>query len=190
MQWRNSSTRYGIIATSLHWVIVAGIIAQYFLAEAAEDQENAAAGALSLGNLHTSLGLALLALAVVRLLWRFAESPPARPITMKRYEIAVARAVHVLFYVLLFALPISGWALATAEGEPLTFFGLFDVAQLGVGARLGFSEDQLEEVHEIVFNVLLALALLHLAAALKHQFVDRDGVLRSMLPWSKREQRL
>jgi cytochrome b561 len=68
----------------------------------------------------------------------------------------------------------------------LSFFGLFDIPQLLAGGALG--EEQLEEVHEILFNVLFGLALLHVAAALKHHFFDHDGVLRSMLPWRKREQ--
>jgi cytochrome b561 len=121
------------------------------------------------------------------------EVPPAAPATMKRYEIALARTVHAAFYLLLFAIPLSGWALATADEQPLSFFGLFDIPQLRIGAQLPIaggtlSEDQLEEVHEILFNILLGLALLHVAAALKHHFFDHDGVLRSMLPWHKRPQ--
>jgi cytochrome b561 len=101
--------------------------------------------------------------------------------------VALARAVHVCFYVLLFAIPLSGWALATADGQPLSFFGWFDLPQLRIGAQWPvaggtLSEDQLEEVHEVLFNVLLGLALLHVVAALKHFFLDHDGILQSMLP--------
>lgn len=121
------------------------------------------------------------------------ELPPAAPVTMKSYEIALARTVHVAFYFLLFAIPLSGWALATVDEQPLSFFGLFDIPQLRIGAQLPItggtlSEEQLEDVHEILFNILLGLTLLHAAAALKHHFFDHDGVLRSMLPWRKREQ--
>ena len=186
MQWRNSSSRYGFIATSLHWIIVAAIIAQYFLAEAAEEQGDGSPSVFSAAGVHISLGVAVLALALLRVLWRVVELPPAMPATMKRYEFALARTVHIAFYVLLFAIPLSGWALATADHQPLSFFGLFDIPQLLTGGTLG--EEQLEEVHEILFNVLLGLALLHVAAALKHHFFDHDGVLRSMLPWRKREQ--
>jgi hypothetical protein len=92
-----------------------------------------------------------------------------------------ARAVHVAFYVLLFALPLSGWALATVDGQPLSFFGLFDLPRLRIGAQLPItggtlSEDQLEAVHELLFNVLLGLALIHIAAALKHHLWDHDAV--------------
>jgi cytochrome b561 len=193
MQWRNSSSRYGFVASSLHWIIVAAIIAQYFLAEAAEEQRDGSASVFSAASIHNSIGIAVLALALLRILWRVVETPPEMPTTMQRYEIVLARTVHIAFYVLLFAIPLSGWALATADEQPLSFFGLFDIPQLRIGAQLpvtggALSEDQLEEIHEILFNVLLGLALLHMAAALKHHFFDHDGVLRSMLPWRKREQ--
>ena len=194
MQWRNTASRYGYVATVLHWVIVAGIIAQYFLAEAAEDRAaGTPAGALSAASLHNSIGITILALAILRVLWRVAELPPALPETMKSYERVLARTTHIAFYVLLFALPITGWALATVDQQPISFFGLFDLPQLRIGAQLPIdggtlAEDQLEEVHEVLFNVLLGLAALHIAAALKHHFYDRDNVLRSMLPWNGRER--
>jgi cytochrome b561 len=148
-------------------------------------------GTFTATSIHNSLGIAILVLALLRVLWRVVELPPAAPVAMKSYEIALARSVHVAFYLLLFAIPLSGWALATANEQPLSFFGLFDLPHLRIGAQLPItggivSEDQLEEVHEILFNVLLGLALLHAAAALRHHFFDHDGVLRSMLPWRKR----
>ena len=191
MQWRNTASRYGYIATALHWVIVVGIVAQYFLAEAAEERELVPAGSFDAAAMHTSIGLTILALAALRVLWRLVELPPSQPQTMKRYERLLARSAHIAFYVLLFALPLSGWALATADQQAISFFGLFDLSQLRIGAQLPIeggtlTEDQLEEVHEVLFNILLALAVVHVIAALKHHFIDRDNVLRSMLPWSGR----
>lgn len=190
MQWRNTATRYGVIAATLHWIIVAGIIAQYFLAEAAEHERQRSADALDPANLHDSIGITLLALALVRVLWRLVESPPPPPPTLKSHEVALARAVHITFYVLLFALPLSGWALATADGLPLSFFGWFDLPQLRIGAQLPISggtldKENLESLHELLFNVLVGLALLHVAAAMKHQLWDHDGILRSMLPGAR-----
>jgi cytochrome b561 len=187
MQWRNTASRYGYVATALHWVIVAGIAAQYFLAEAAEDREGAPASALSAASLHNSIGVTILALAILRVLWRALELPPALPETMKSYQRVVARTTHVAFYVLLFALPLTGWLLATAAQQPISFFGLFDLPQLPIEDGT-LRKQQLEEVHEVLFNVLLGLAVLHVAAALKHHFFDRDNVLRSMLPWGSRER--
>jgi cytochrome b561 len=168
MELRNTASRYGSIATALHWVIVAGIVAQYFLAEAAEA-------------LHASIGITILALAVLRVLWRLVELPPELPQTMKNYERVLARATHITLYALLFAVPLTGWALATVDHQYITIFGLFELPRLRAAAAL--TEDQLEEVHEALFNLLLGLAALHIAAALKHHFFDRNNVLRSMLPW-------
>jgi len=179
MQLRNTAARYGFVASSLHWVIVAGIVAQYFLAEAAEEREGAAAGGFDPAALHTSIGITLLVLAVLRLLWRIVELPPEHPETMHRYERVLARATHFAFYVLLFALPLTGWALSAAESQPISIFGLFELPPLRLAT---LTKDQLEEVHEVLFNVLLGLAVLHAAAAIKHHFIDRDNVLRSMLP--------
>jgi cytochrome b561 len=185
MQWRNTSDRYGFVAQGLHWLIAAGIVAQYVLAEAAEEDAKALVEPFSAAGIHIALGVTILGLAALRLAWRLVELPPERPPGMKSYEVTLARAAHVAFYVLLFAIPLSGWALGTANGEGLSFFGWFNLPQLPwiEGGRL--SKDQLEELHEVLFNMLVGLVLLHLAAALKHQFIDRDSVLRSMLPWRR-----
>src|SRR6185436_547260 len=143
MKLLNTPSSYGLVSRALHWLIVLGIIGQWALAES-EDLM-----------LHQSIGLTLLALAVVRLAWRAVNPKPAWPADVKPYEINLARAVHVAFYVLLFAIPLSGWALASVEDEPLRFFGWFDLPRMLVG-----SEDTLEEVHEMLFNVLVALAAL------------------------------
>lgn len=163
----NTPTRYGAVSRALHWIIVAAIIAQWLLAEAGE--ERAAPGAaFDALTLHRSLGLAVLALAAVRLFWRAVNPAPAWPADTKPYEIAVARIVHVAFYALLFAIPISGWALASVEDEPLRFFGWFDVPRLVLA-----DEHTLEEVHEVLFNVLAGLAALHVLGAAKHWFAGR-----------------
>lgn len=193
MQWRNTADRYGLVGQSLHWLVAAGIVAQYLLAEAAEEAEGAAVTPLSATGIHAALGVTIMVLAALRVALRLIELPPERPPTMRRYEVVLARAAHIAFYVLLFAIPLSGWALATASGETLSFFGWFDLPQFqpitqaplpGIeGGSL--SKDQLEELHETLFNVLVGLAVLHIAAALKHHFLDRDNVLKSMLPWRR-----
>jgi cytochrome b561 len=190
MKWRNTADRYGVVAQSLHWLIALGIVAQYFLAEAAEEAEGAAAGPFSASGIHGALGITIMALVMLRLAWRFIELPPERPPTMKRYEIVLARTAHIAFYVLLFAVPLSGWALASVQDQGLSFFGWFNLPHLQPVTQVplpgieggSLNKDQLEELHEVLFNVLVGLAVLHIAAALKHQFIDHDGVLRSMLP--------
>ncbi len=173
MKWRNTAERYGIVGQTLHWVIVAGLVASYFLAEAAEDDELG-----DLMGLHRSIGIAILALAVLRLVWRILDRKPRLPDAMPTHERAIARATHSIFYVLLFALPISGWMISSVEGDLVHFFGLFELPPI----RSGADEHWLEDLHETLFNVLLAFAVLHVIGALKHHFWNRDHVLRSMLP--------
>lgn len=183
MSLRNTSSSYGFVARSLHWVIVVGIIVQYFLAEA-EESEHAGAAGMSALDWHVSLGITLLALAVARVLWRTFDDTPVWPAHVRGYEKFLAATVHLALYTLLFVVPISGWLLATVEGESLSWFGWFEVPALGPagGEEL---EDFMHEVHEVLFNVLTGVAVLHVLAALKHHFVDRDGVLRRMLPGAR-----
>jgi cytochrome b561 len=176
MQWRNNEQTYGIVAQALHWLIVIGLIASYFLAEAAEDDE---AGGLM--GLHRSVGITILVLAALRILWRMTDRRPLWPATMAGYQRQIARATHWIFYALLFALPITGWMLSSTEGDPVRYFGLFELPPLASPA----GEETLEELHETLFNLLLALAVLHIAGAVKHHFWDRDNVLRSMLPGAR-----
>jgi cytochrome b561 len=157
MRLLNTRSGYGLISLALHWIIVLGVICQWALAES----DNV--------GLHESIGLTILALAVVRLSWRLLNPVPAWPADMKPYEITLARIVHIAFYALLFAIPLSGWALASAEEEPLRFFGWFDLPRIVVG-----SEDTLEEVHEMLFNALVALAVLHVLGAIKHWLAGRS----------------
>ena len=156
MKLLNTRSGYGLVSLGLHWAVVLGIIAQWALAES----DNVP--------LHQSIGMAILALAVVRLLWRLTNPAPEWPADMKPYEITLARVVHVAFYVLLFALPLSGWALSSTEDEPLRIFGWLDLPRIVVG-----SEDTLEEIHETLFNILLALAALHVLGAFKHWMASR-----------------
>ena len=157
MSLLDTSSKYGLISRGIHWIIVLAMIFQWLLAEAFDAVP-----------LHQSIGLIALILAFVRLAWRFFNPTPAWPADMKPYQIVLARIVHVAFYGLLFAIPMSGWALASVEGEPLRFFNWFDLPRIVLA-----SEESLEEVHEVLFNVLVALAVLHAMGAAKHWFIAR-----------------
>jgi cytochrome b561 len=188
MQLRNTLARYGAVTQALHWLIVLLIIAQYVLADLAEDagHDKAAHPAAAMQQLallarHKSIGLTIFALAVVRLIWRWISPPPPLPPAMPRWQIVAAKLIHFGFYALLLLLPISGLVMSAAENYPVSYFGWFTIPNLvAPDEALG---DVMEERHELLFNVLVVFAVVHVVAALKHQFVDRDGVLRRMLPW-------
>jgi cytochrome b561 len=183
MELRNTVARYGFVARSLHWIIVLGIVAQYFLAEA-EESVRAGVGTMGPMDWHLSIGITLLALAAIRVLWRIVDPTPAWPAQMRRYEKVLAAIVHAALYALLFAVPISGWLLASIEGESLYLFGWFELPALGSPGSEE-REHLIEEVHETLFNAMFVLAIVHVLAALKHHFIDRDNVLRRMLPGSR-----
>jgi cytochrome b561 len=137
--------------------------------------------------LHKSLGITVLVLSMARLLWRLANPPPALPSTLRRWEAALARVTHIGFYVLMIALPLSGWMMVSASvwNIPAVVFGLFTLPHLPVLGTLQDKkpvEDALKEVHEALAIGIFVLLLLHVAAALKHHFVLHDDTLARMLP--------
>jgi cytochrome b561 len=172
MGWRNTSLKYGGFSQAMHWLVVAGIIASYFTAEVFDSDSEAVMA------LHRSLGITIFFLAVVRIAWLLFDPPPGVPASMARWQKVAARSAHTVLYVLLFALPLTGWLLSSAEGDPVVLFGSLTIPPLPTSA----GPDKIEDIHEVLFNVLAAVAALHAAAALKHHFLDRDGVLKRMLP--------
>lgn len=175
MKLLNTRSEYGVVSRGLHWIIVLAIVGQWLLAEADEDSGPLFGSSFDALTLHQSIGLTVLVLAAIRLVWRFMNPIPAWPEDMKPYEIGIARVVHFAFYALLFAIPITGWALSSVEDEPLRFFHWFDVPRIASSG-----EETLEEVHEVLFNILLALAALHVVGAAKHWLAGRVRVRRTV----------
>ena len=182
MPARNTAVRYGFVAQGLHWVIAGLLIAQVTLGKIADDLP-LGLDKLALTARHKSVGITILALAAIRLAWRLIDRPPAPP-PMPRWQFVASRLTHAAFYVLLFAMPLSGWLMSSASNYPVSWFGLVQLPDF-VRPDEGL-EQLLEEVHETLAKVLITLAILHVAAALKHQFIDRDGLLTRMLPWRVR----
>ena len=180
MQWRNSTSSYGAVAKFLHWGIVILIIAQYFLAEAAEELPDGP-DKLEWITRHKSFGMLLLLLALARIGWKLANRGLPPPVPMPNAQRIAAAAGHGLLYLLLLAQPISGWMMSSAAGYPVSLFGLIDFPAL-VGENHDLHES-LEEVHEALFNALAVVAVLHALAALYHHFFRKDDTLRRMLPF-------
>ena len=131
---------------------------------------------------HKSLGLTILALAVLRLGWRLFDRRPDEPPTVPHWQALAARFGHALLYVLLFTVPLSGWLFDSASSlRPLYWWGLVKMPSLTGGPQRDLKEGA-EDAHELLFWVLVLVAAGYAAAALWHHFHDRDVVLRRMLP--------
>lgn len=182
MQWRNSPQGYGAVAKFLHWSIVILIIAQYVIIESAGELADGPEKLAVIAR-HKSLGMLVLVLALVRIAWKLANGRNPGPVPMPRAQRIAAAGGHGLLYVLILAQPLSGWLMSSAAGYPPGFFGLFEFPML-VGKDHGAHEFY-EEVHELLFNAIVAIAVLHALAALYHHVLKKDDTLRRMLPFVK-----
>jgi cytochrome b561 len=178
----NAATRYSAAAQWLHWLVAALIVVQFSLAWSADDLP---LGAKKLGLLawHKSVGMTVLMLAVLRLLWRLTHEPPPLPADMSRLERTLARVSHAVLYALIFIMPITGWMMSSAKNYAVSWFKLFTFPNLVGPNERAF--ELLRDTHDTLSDVLLVVASLHLAAALKHHFWDKDDVLRRMLPFTR-----
>ena len=177
--WRNSAESWGAVQMTLHWTIALAVVALAVLGWVMTELPPGRR-AFELYALHKSIGLALLALVLARIAWRLAQPRPAWPATMPAWERSTAVVVHAGLHATLVAMATSGWVLHSASGLPLRWFGLGRVPPI---APRG---DELKllaaDIHYALFWLLALLVALHVAGALKHHYVDRDDVLRSMLP--------
>lgn len=171
---------YSIVSVALHWVIALLVFAQIGLIwahEATHGQDVSRTFVM----LHKSDGMLILLLTVFRILWRFKEPAIALPSTTPAWQRLLAHGVRIGFYAALILLPLLGWAAASAAARPLSFYGLFDWPALPVnGGRM--MARQLMEMHYLGAKLLYVLMFLHIGAALMHQFVFKDDILRRMIP--------
>jgi cytochrome b561 len=184
MSTTNSTARYSRGAIILHWLIAFLIIGNFVGAWTSEDLPRDQR--MIMMGYHKATGIVILLLTLVRIGWRLINPPPPLLETLKTWEAALARVTHALFYVLMLAVPLAGLGLHSAfgQGKPVSIFGLFDFPALPVGIdkpTIGL----FHELHEVTATAMLVLLGLHVAAALKHQFLDRDGTLARMKPFGR-----
>ncbi len=179
--------RYSSVAVALHWAIALLILTQIAGGLYMHNLPNSAAIKFDLYQLHKSFGLSIFGLTIIRLGWRLAHKPPALPGAMPGWQKLIARLTHWAFYALMLITPLAGLAIVSVSPLNVTtfWFGLFEVPHLpffnGVADRAAAAEAFME-VHEYLAFSILFLLVLHVGAALKHGFINRDGVLRSMAP--------
>lgn len=181
MRLRNTSHSWGSLSKLLHWVIVLMIIGQIVLAQIADDLPLGPELLATLAR-HKSLGMTILGLAAIRLIWRWLNPTPALPSTMKPWERGLARLAHVALYFSIFAIPLTGWMMSSAKNYPVSWFNLFQFPNLVAPSESVY--EFMHDTHETLVGVMLAATAMHVIGALKHHFVDRDTVLRRMLPFS------
>jgi cytochrome b561 len=177
--------RYTPTAQVLHWLIALLIVVQFVLARTAAPLP-LGAHKLALLAEHKSFGMTVLMLAVIRLAWRLNNLPPSLPTNMHPVERFLARFTHASFYFLLIAMPLSGWLMSSAKNYSVSWFGAFSWPNLIHPSETAFNF--WKTLHHLLSDVLFAIAALHVLAALKHHFWNKDGVLLRMLPFTKEKR--
>ena len=173
---RSTALRYTGTAIALHWLLALMILASFSVGLYMADLPFSPTR-LKLFSWHKWAGVTILALSGLRLLWRLAHRPPVN-LPMPSWQARVARATHGLLYALFFAVPLAGWAYSSAAGFPVVVFGVLPLPDwVGVDRDLAAA---LKLLHKGLAVSLAALVVLHVAAAFKHHFVDRDGLLHRM----------
>jgi len=180
MTFRNTTRTWGTPTKALHWIIVILIIVQFFIASRAHSLPRSPA-LIEAWGWHKSIGMTVFMLAVIRLVWRWMNPVPDLTAETQRWERILARISHLLLYVLIFAVPLTGWMMSSAKNFPVSWFHLFQWPDL-VSPDPSLS-NYLENTHKVLVKVLVGVALLHAAGALKHHFIDRNNVLRRMWPF-------
>lgn len=175
--------RYSGVSLTLHWLTALLVVVQIGLIMAGDNIEGPLARTLR--DLHKSVGLSILVLTLVRIGWRLANPAlPSLPGT-PAWERWAARITHVLFYATLLALPLTGWLASSAAGRDILWFGLFDWPLLPIGGGRE-TAGALMDGHRLAVKLMYVLLVLHVGAALKHHFIDRDNVLHRMIPLIRR----
>ena len=185
--------RYTNVAIALHWLIALAIAAQIVLGLVMTQIKLALGTKFELYQLHKSIGICVLLLVALRLLWRLTHRPPPLPGFLTPFERQAASSVHVLLYVLMIGMPLTGWALVSASrlNIPTLLFGVVRWPHLPVLPTLPDKapvEAALKAIHAYGGWFLIGILVLHVGGALRHQFIRHDGVLLRMLPgrWAAR----
>ena len=165
--------RYSRVAILFHWTIAALVLVNLWI--------GLIGGSMSA---HKAIGITVLVLTLGRVAWRLGYRPPPLPPETAEWQRMAARASHFAFYVLLLVVPLSGWAMSSgAKRYPLDWFGLFPIPYLPIPpAVAGVGH----EAHELLGLLMAGLVALHIGAALRHQFLLRDGIVSRMLPGGRR----
>lgn len=178
MSLKNTTTSYGSVSRILHWLlfllIIGMLIVGFLMGSLAKPFR------FEVYTVHKSIGLCVLALMLFRIFWMSINPKPKLPLTTPRWQAIGAHTVQGLLYFILMAMPLSGWIMSTASDHIPSFFGWFKVPMPFIPLDKPLA-DTASSLHEIFAWTLIVLLLLHIGAALKHHYINKDDVLKRML---------
>ncbi len=172
--------RYTKVAIALHWILALGILLQIWLGFFLDDVPRGSPERSGWVNFHKSTGITLAVLILVRLAWRITHQPPPLPATMPAWERIAARANHALLYVCMVGMPLTGYVATNFSKFGIKYFDLVMLPPWAYEDKQVYTA--LQGTHKALALLFVALILLHIAAALKHALLDRDGIVRRMWP--------
>jgi cytochrome b561 len=176
---KSTPDAFGPVAVFLHWFIAAGIVLSVAFGLISGYADTAEVTRATM-EVHQTIGVTIFLLALARLIWRLTHPAPPLPGAMPRGQKIAAAVTHGTLYLILFAMPVTGYVGLAARGRPITVFGLFDLPN--VVTRSLKTSASFQNVHDNLQYFLYALLIAHVGAALYHQFVIKDGLLRRMWP--------
>ena len=174
-----SIQRYNNTAMALHWLVALLIFAAFPLGVYMHDLPLSPTK-LQYYSYHKWIGITILLLVIARVVWRFTHTPPSLPASTPRWEVVVSHITHIALYGLLIVIPLSGWLMSSAKGFQTVWFGVLPLPDLvEKNKELG---ELLSTVHQGLNVFLFLLVAMHIAAVIKHKFIDHDQILERMLP--------
>jgi len=177
------SANYTRTAIALHWLVAITIVMTFGVGFYMHDLP-LTPFKLKIYSWHKWAGVTIFLLVLFRLIWRFTHRPPGPPAGMPAWQHVAAELTHWLIYILMIAIPVSGWLMSSAKGFQTVYFGVLPLPDLlAKNKELG---NLLATVHMMLNFTLIGLVLGHAGAAIKHHFIDRDDVLIRMLPFIKK----
>lgn len=184
---RSSLARYDDVAIGFHWLIAILVLGLLAIGKFMTGLEHDDSMRFVLTQWHKTFGITVLLLSVLRLLWRLTNRPPPDPDSLPRWQKLAAHSAHIALYILLFAIPLTGWILVSASPLDVQtlLFNVIPWPHLPPFPDLPDREaiaESFKGYHELAGNLLIVVLLAHIGAALKHHFVDRDEILVRMLP--------
>ncbi len=179
MRFKNTDVSYGVVSKGFHWTMALLILAMLTMGFLMGDLQQPLR--LEVYGIHKATGILVFFLAICRMLWITHSPPPSLPGDMPRSIKRAAELSHGSLYAFMVLMPLSGWAMSSAAGYPVSFYGLFSIPP--IHGRNKFMAEIFHEAHEVMGFILSALIILHVSAALYHHFKRRDIILKRMLPY-------